>query len=465
MFKTINRSQITTFSLMFGIIFLLNLNYTILKSVRKTLAIADLGGDATSIPFFELFGVLPAAIAMTWILSKILKKYSMKKVFLITLFIFIFFFLFFAGVCYPKLLTLNKTIYTEFFTKFCSMAFYVMGELWKPALIQILFLGFINYNLTSNQAKSFYPPLMLGASLGALLAGPVTVFCNSYNFWYFFPLSSSRWTHSLITMMGLVFLSGSITAIFYSKLSKYFSHTEKEYEEERNFSLKEALDFFLKSKSLNFLGWIVFADYIAYSLVEVLFLEVLKQKYPLPYDYCTYMGYLSFAHSILTISLALVIAPLCLKKLKWLHSALILPISLLVIESIFFFFLCSESLSSFIFNLNHEQWLSVLAILGSILFCSCRAIKYTIFDPCKELVFLGMHKSSRMKGKIVIDGLCSKFGKGASSATTLGFVSLSGSLMASSYLTSIVAISIALSLIFSTKVLSNELDKPKLNRI
>jgi AAA family ATP:ADP antiporter len=265
--------------------------------------------------------------------------------------------------------------------------------------------------------------------------------------------------------MGLVFLSGSITAIFYSKLSKYFSHTEKEYEEERNFSLKEALDFFLKSKSLNFLGWIVFADYIAYSLVEVLFLEVLKQKYPLPYDYCTYMGYLSFAHSILTISLALVIAPLCLKKLKWLHSALILPISLLVIESIFFFFLCSESLSSFIFNLNHEQWLSVLAILGSILFCSCRAIKYTIFDPCKELVFLGMHKSSRMKGKIVIDGLCSKFGKGASSATTLGFVSLSGSLMASSYLTSIVAISIALSLIFSTKVLSNELDKPKLNRI
>jgi AAA family ATP:ADP antiporter len=464
MFKAIGRSQITTFSLMFGIIFLLNLNYTILKSVRKTLAIADLGGSATSIPFFELFGVLPSAIAMTWLLSKILKKYSMKKVFLITLFIFIFFFIAFAAVCYPKLLTLSINPFSPFVTKFCSMSFYVMGELWKPALIQILFLGLVNYNLTSDQAKIFYPPLMLGASLGAVFAGPLTVFCNCQNFWLIFPLATTRWGHSLISMMGFVFLFGAITAIFYIKLCKYFQHTEKEYEEERNFSLKEALNFFLQSKSLNLLGWIVFADYIAYSLVEVLFLEVLKQKYPLPYDYCTYMGYLSFAHSILTISLALVIAPLCLKRLRWVHSALILPISLLVIEAFFFFFLCSEKLSCSLFHLNHSQWLAILATLGSILFCSCRAVKYTIFDPCKELVFVRMHKSSRMKGKIIIDGLCSKFGKGASSAATLGFASIYGSLMASSLLTAFVSIGIALSLIFSTKLLSIELEKPALNR-
>ena len=465
MFKVLKKSSIRTFSLMFAVIFLLNLNYTILKSVRKTLAIADLGGSATSIPFFELFGVLPAAVFMAWFLSKILRNYSMKKVFLFTLFIFISFFILFAGVCYPKLIMMEKTLNSTYITQFSSMSFYVMGELWKPALIQILFLGFINFNISVEQAKGIYPSLMLGASLGAILAAPITVFCNSKMFWKLHPFASSRWGHSLILMMSLVFFIGCLTAVFYSRLCNYFKSSEKTYEEEKKFSLKEAVNFFFNSKSLRLMGWIVFADYIAYSLAEVLFLEVLRHKYPLPCDYCSYMGYLSFWHSILTIFSALIIAPICLKKAKWVSCAFILPIGLLFIEGIFFFFLCTENFTSSILNLNHSQWLTVVVMIGSILFCSCRAIKYTIFDPCKELAFIGMPKTSRMKGKIIIDGLCSKFGRGTSSAATLSFVSISGSLLASSYLTSIVALSIIISLILTTGKLGKELEDPQLKPV
>ena len=122
MLKLLKRSSVHTFSLMFGVIFLLNLNYTILKSVRKTLAIADLGGSATSIPIFELFGVLPTAILMTWFLSKILRSYSMKKVFLITLFIFLVFFIFFACICYPRLVLLGKfSVAGEKLKFFCNL--------------------------------------------------------------------------------------------------------------------------------------------------------------------------------------------------------------------------------------------------------------------------------------------------------------------------------------------------------
>lgn len=462
MFKILKNSSIYTFSLMFGIIFLLNLNYTILKSVRKTLAIADLGGSATSIPFFELFGVLPAAVFMTWFLSKILKDFSMKKVFLFTLFIFICFFIVFAGICYPKLIALENTLYATYISKVSSMLFYIMGELWKPALIQILFLGFINFNLSMDEAKGMYPSLMLGASLGAILAGPITVFCNSKIFWNLYPVASSHWGHSLILMMSIVFFIGCITAMLFSKLCNYFTSTEKNYEQEKKFSLKDALNFFFQSKSLRLMGWIVFADYIAYSLAEVLFLEVLKHKYPLPNDYCSYMGYLSFWHSILTIFSALFIAPLCLKKIKWVNCAFILPIVLLIFEGVFFFFLCAEELTSTILHLNHSQWLTIVVMIGSVLFCSCRAIKYTIFDPCKEIAFIGMPKSARMKGKIIIDGLCAKFGRGTSSAATLSFVNISGSLLASSYLTSIVAITIILSLILTTNKLGQEIDNPKL---
>lgn len=463
MFKTLKVSSVKTFTLMFSIIFLLNLNYTILKSVRKTLAIAAPGGTASSIPFFELFGVLPAAIFMAWFLSKILKKYSMKKVFLVTLFLFISFFILFAGIYYPKLILIQKTTSTPLLLQFASMSFYVVGELWKPALIQILFLGLINFNLSMDQAKNIYPPLMLGASLGAMLAGPITVFCNSTLLWEKFSLSSNIWNHSLIAMMTVVFITGCLVAILYRNLCKYFNVTEKSYEKEKKFSLKEALSFFMNSKPLKLMGWIVFADYIAYSLAEVLFLAVLKLKYPLPQDYCTFMGHLSSWHSALTILFALVIAPICLKKIKWVTCAIILPVGLLISEGIFFFFLCGESLSSKIFNLTHSQWLTVVVMIGSALFCVCRAVKYTIFDPCKELAFVSMPGCDRMKGKLVIDGLCAKFGKGASSATAISLISLSGSLMASASLTGIIAIGICLSLIFSTDRLGSELNGKELN--
>jgi len=459
MYKILKHSSIKVFSLMFGIIFLLNMNYTVLKSVRKTLAIADLGGSAVSIPLFELFGVLPAAIFMTWFLSKILKKFSMKKVFFIILFIFIFFFIFFAGFAYPNLVLLQTIVKTPFLMQCASMSFYIMGELWKPALIQILFLGLINFNLSVDQAKGIYPSLMLGASLGAIFAGPLTIFCNSKVLWSLFPLAKSHWNHSLILMMSLIFLIGLITAFFYSHLCRHFTATGITYEKEKSFSFKEALQFFLETKSLRLMGWIVFADYIAYSLAEVLFLQVLKEKYPLPTDYCTFMGYLTFWHSLLTIFFALFIAPILLKKIRWVTCAIILPVGLFLSEGIFFFFLCSESLSSSLFALNHDRWLNIVVFLGGMLFCVCRAVKYTIFDPCKELAFVSMPPASKMKGKLIIDGLCSKCGKGMSSASTIGFVSIAQSISGSYYMAAIFALSICLSLILSTTKLGVELEK------
>ncbi|MCH9620900.1 MAG: ADP,ATP carrier protein 1 [Chlamydiia bacterium] len=466
MLKSIKLSSVKVFSLMFGVIFLLNLNYTILKSARRTLAVADLGGSAISIPFFELFGTLPAALLMTYLLTKILKKMSLKRVFISTMTIFTIFFFLFAAIYYPKLILLQKSIATPYLLKGSSMAFYVMGELWKPTLIQILFLGFINLNLSMDEAKSMYPSLMLGASLGAVVAGPLTVFCNSKLLWKLAPINSSHWNNSLILMMLVVLAVGLISSVFFMLLSNSFPQQEKPFEKENSkFSLKEAISFFFQSKPLRLMGWIVFADYIAYSLAEILFLEVLKLKYPLPTDYCTYMGYLSLWHSALTVLSALILAPFVLKKTKWITSAIILPIGLLCVEGIFFFTVVGKDITISLLNLSTESYLSLVVAIGSILYCSCRAIKYTLFDPCKELAFIQMPKSSRMKGKIIIDGLCSKFGRGASSATAIYLTALSGSLLASATLSSVVALSVCISLIFATSKLGNQLDTPELASI
>jgi ATP/ADP translocase len=73
-----------------------------------------------------------------------------------------------------------------------------------------------------------------------------------------------------------------------------------------------------------------------------------------------------------------------------------------------------------------------------------------------------MPTASKMKGKIIIDGLCSKFGKGISSVASIGFVSIAGSVAGSYPMTAVFALSICMSLIASTSKLGEELEKQPL---
>lgn len=75
------RSPGQLFFLMFGIVCLLNISYTILRSARNALAVADLGGGAGSIPWFELCGTMPGAVVMTLLLTYLLNRHPIQRVF------------------------------------------------------------------------------------------------------------------------------------------------------------------------------------------------------------------------------------------------------------------------------------------------------------------------------------------------------------------------------------------------
>ena len=170
------------FLLMFWVIFCLSLNFTILRSVRNTLAVVDLGNGSQMIPFFELFGALPAAILTTWVLTKLMNRFSLRSVFLITLMGFLTFFLLFACLIYPFFIewqkkALDSATFSPSLVKGCgtafSMLFYCLAELWKPALINILFWGLINNHVTIGNAKNLYAFLLFRGKLWSS-------FCRSY---------------------------------------------------------------------------------------------------------------------------------------------------------------------------------------------------------------------------------------------------------------------------------------------
>lgn len=441
-----------TFALMFSIFFLLNVNYAILRSLRNTLAVADLGGGAHSIPVYELVGVLPGAIFMTWSLGRLMNQFSFEKVFLITLTSFIAFFLSFNLFIYPLLLAIKGGgLAADYIIQFFLMMFYVMAELWKPALAVILFWGLINRCMPVSEAKGLYAPLMLGGSLGLIAAGPLVSLCTSESIGRMFNLSTSQWRGSLNLMVIFITLIGMVTAYLYHKLWERLDgkSTDRTMDSEglssEKYSLKESIQLCMKNRPLRLLSWIVFADYISYSLGEVIFLEVLKIHYPQPADYCHFLGNLSMWTGVLTFFSSICLAPYILRNYHLTVAYLITPLCLLVTEGAFFVFLRGYLLRDTLFALSETEWVGLVVMLGSVQYCVCRAAKNTLFDSSKELTFVLMPEAERMRGKLVIDGLCSRVGRGCSSVLSIGLIGIFGGVIASSFVSGLIAIGMAVS--------------------
>jgi len=434
-----DRKAALLFSLMFGIVCLLNVNYAILRSARNALTVADLGGGASAIPWFELCGTMPGAVLMTLILTWLLNRYPIQKVFFSVLAVFVSFFLLFSLVIYPLLPACREALSSfpwlaSFVPLFASMIYFVMAELWKIALLTVLFWGMVNQYVPFESAKKYYAPLMLGGSIGTILAGPIISLCTSQ--------FSVTWAQSLALMMSWVAVLSVFTFWLFSSLWNIlatYTPQAKEKKKPAPFTVWESIRVCMKSRYLLLLAWMTIADYIAYALGEVIFLDVLKQKYPDPRLYCDFMGKLSLWSGLLTAFSALVITPYLLRKCRWVVASLVTPLCLLLTEGAFFLSVWTPTLS-----------VELSVLFGTLFFCLVRAAKYTLFDTSKEISFILLPPFEKMQGKLVVDGMCARLGRGSGSFITLLLIQLSGGVLASAPIAGGLALLIAGSCVVAT---------------
>lgn len=474
----VKREEWKLFGFMFLIVCLVNVNFSILRSMRNALVVADTGGSAAFIPYFELFGTFPASILLTWALSRLMRLFSLRFIFTSTMLFFLGFFLIFAFWVYPHREAIHAlleaklgflfglTRFKVVFTHWPDMVFYIMSELWKVALLSVLFWGFINQHLSMDEAKRFYPPLMLGSSIGTILAGPLTVFCTSQMSWHFFPLSDLRWQHSLYLLTFSLLVCGLFSLTAFNSLFKKLQPRElmasspreevkKEPFSRKLLSLSSSIRYLVKSPYLSALLFIVVAEYIAYALGELVFLEMLKEAYPSPSDYCQYLGNLSLWTGIITAISALILTPYLLQTYGWGRSSLITPALMVILTFAFFAVVCCGKAGFF----PGASPLPIAVILGSLHFCIGRSAKYTIFDSTKELAFIPLDQEGQVKGKLIIDGIGSRLGRGASSFLSILLFLIMGGPSESALFGGILAVSFALISVPAARFIGTEFEK------
>ncbi len=448
----IHKNEFGKFIRMFLIFFLIAFNYNILRSVKDTLVVTAKHSGAEAIPFIKFWVILPMALLITYIFTKLSNKYSREKVIYIMLSIFLGFFILFAFFLYPFRDVLHPNLIADkmelivpqglkgflaIFRNWTFTSFYVMAELWGSAILSVLFWGFANEVTSISQAKRFYAIFGVGANISGILSGQAAIYLSSNVFKPWIHYGTTAWEQSILYMTVIILISGFVIIGLFKNLHMKYSHLEETSVSQVKapkikMSLKENFAYLAKSKYLICIALIVLSYNLTTHIAEVVWKNQVKQLYPNPSEFNIYMGQVMKYIGVVATVVAIFLSSNFLRKFSWSFSALITPVIVLITGMSFFSFLLFKDQTM----TNIAMFFGSTPLIMSVFFgaaqtCLSRASKYTLFDATKEIAFIPLDRESKLKGKAAIDGVGSRLGKSGGSMLVQGFIIMFSSIGAS----------------------------------
>ena len=480
-FWPIHRSELKKFVPMLLIFCLIAFNYNLLRAAKDTLVITAKNSGAETIPFIKVWAILPMALLLTFIFTRLANRFSREKVFYIMMTGFLSFFFIFTFFLYPARDTLHPNDLADklqlllpsgfkglitLFRNWTFTLFYVMSELWSTAILTVLFWGFANEVTTVPEAKRFYGLLATGANCAAILSGQAAIYLSGNVFIPQLPYGKVAWEQSVLFLNCAVIICGVLSIILFYWLNKHVIlpqelSEQREAPEKIKMSMRKNFAYLSKSKYLICIALIVLTYNIAINLIEVVWKNQIKEVYPDPSSYNIFMGEVLTATGIIATIVSILFTNNFIQRFSWTNSALIPPVITLITGALFFFFTVFPH--SFLINvfafLSTASTLYLSVMFGALQNSMTRASKLTLYDATKELAFIPLSKESKLKGKAAIDGVGSRLGKSGGSVIHQGFLLFFATLSASAPYIAIVFFIIVVIWVFSVISLGKQFDE------
>jgi AAA family ATP:ADP antiporter len=384
------------------------------------------------------------------IYAKLSNSLSRENVFYSVVFPFLIFFGIFGFLIQPNVevlhfsgeaVTAAKAGAPKFFHNFINVfsvwgysVFYVLSEIWGSAMVALLFWQFANEVTMKHEIKRFYGLFAVVGNAALVFSGQFVKFCSNGVPSLYPELSRhDSWCISVKLMMGSVVVLGLISAILYRDLNtnvltnkKYFDpDSVKTKRKKEKPSLLASLRTIMTSSELGYIAVLIIAYGITINLVEVQWKQQLKIMYKGDIaGYNSFMGDYSTYTGIFAIFFGLFIGSKILQKFSWLVSALITPVTILIGGSLFFIFIISKDLILSTFSGLSFDPVIVASLLGAAIVIASKVVKYTLFDPTKEMAYIPLSEELKVKGKAAVDVIGGRAGKSGGSAIQIMLLSL-----------------------------------------
>ncbi len=464
---------------MLGLFFLIAFSYNLLRTFKDSIVITAPNSGAEAIPFIKVWAILPGALLLTYLFTRLANRFSREKVFYIMMSIFLAFFFIFTFVLYPlrdhlhphaladqmqALLPSGFKGLIAIFRNWTFTLFYVMCELWGTAIMSVLFWGFMNEVTKVDEAKRYYGLLMIVANSSSIISGQMGVWLSNLTFIPALPYGSNKWEQSILFLNCSILVCGMLSIALFRYLNSHFAQNKSVHyqgPEKINMSMRKNFAYLAKSKYLICIAAIVVTYNVAINLVEVVWKNQINAMYPNPSDFQTYMGNVTTWIGVVATFAAIFITGNVIRRFSWTASAMIPAAVMLVTGLGFFGFMIFQNsgLESFAAIAGFASPLTFALFLGSFQNVFARACKYTFFDATKEIAFIPLSPESKLKGKAAIDGVGSRLGKSGGSIIHQGLLLLFTTVSASTPFVAVIFLGVLLVWLLSIISLGKQFDQ------
>lgn len=458
--------------------FFISLVYAILTCMKDTLVVTSKGSGPEVIPVLKGWIVLPCAIIATLIYSKLSNIFKRSTLFYGTIGILLFILLIYGFVLYPNANTLQPdssanwllhklgghySHWVSIYRYWIQSLFFVTAELWASLVIFLLFWGFTNHITSVGEAKRTYTIFIAAGDVATIIAGPLILY-------YAKKFSHFDFLFTMQCMIGYVIAFGIIIMGLYYYLTNVVLKEPRfklpevlEHEEEKTkLSLLGGLKLIASSKYLLCLAVMVIGYGLCINLIEVTWKAHLKLLYPSAADYQSFMGSVTTCVGIVAFLTVLFVGGGCIRFFGWHFSSQLTPIVIGFTGLAFFFFV----LLNRYFNLSNTLLfgftpLAFLVFFGAFQNVISKVMKYSFFDPTKEMAFIPLDVESKVKGKAAIDVVGSRFGKSGSAWIQVGLIDLlgTGSILSITHLLAPIVTIAVIGWILSVRYVNKEFTK------
>lgn len=437
--------------MMFCILFI----YTVLRDTKDAILVNAPGAGAESLAFAKGIGVTAAAVLFMILYTKAANIFKREGLFYVTALPFLLFFGLFPYFIYPFVDSLHMSLdtihaYQESYPtvkwivplvgNWTYTLFYILSELWGSAVLSLLFWQFANGITPVKEARRFYGMFGFLGNFGLLLSGPMIIYVSHSI--HGLGLSRNESTGLMLKyLMAFVIVAGIVLlSTFYWMNRKVL--TDKRYydpeamgetkKKKAKLSMGESFKYILQSPYLGLIAMLVLAYGVSINLFEGVWKGQIKIAYPTEVEYNQVMGGLSTVTGGIAVILMLVGSNL-LRFFSWRTCALITPAVLITGILVFFGVIyynngllpegmkIVDAIKQGVIN----KELIVFAVgLGLFVNAFGKAVKYSLFDPTKEMAYIPLDQELKVKGKAAVDVIGGRGGKSLGSYVQMGLLTV-----------------------------------------
>src|SRR3990167_396604 len=479
-----HRSELRKFIPLLLIKFLISLDYCILTNIKETMTVTSRGSGAEVIAVLKGCVVLPAAMLIALLYSKLSNILNKKQLFYTMLGGFLAVIFIYGFILYPNAdffsphassdwlvskLGVKYEHWVAVYRHWMHSLLFITAELWASVIIIVMFWGFVNDVTSVDEAKRSYNIYIAAGDIAAFSTGPIV---------YFFMRTIGKNSFLMATqsLLAIALIAGLLVMGVFWWMNKYvltdkhfinpdeYLGTPKRLKEK--LSLSQSFKQLLQSKYLLGIAILVIGYGFCINLAEVTWKASAKLAYPNQADYQIFTSKVISSVGLFAFIVSILFGSNIFRKFGWLKTAMLPPIMVGVTGILFFIMVLKPELLSPLSTFFGITPLMAVVFFGAFQSVTSKVAKYSFFDPTKEMAFIPLDEESKLKGKAAIDVIGSRLGKSGSSWIQIALIDLlgTGSVLSITHLLLPIIIVVTIAWILSVRSLGRQFEEKHLDQ-